>query len=162
MSGLWDTVWSNDPAGNTVGDWNLAGLNSINVGGFENIDPLGTAVLIALFTEARLPNYMIGRYGFTQADQKEWHGNTFSIDNQYSEEPLGSLLYVIRRAPLTAATAKLAEHYAAAALQPLIRQRRASFFEIFTEIDKARGCIKMLIRSYGPDREWKSDIFPLQ
>ena len=120
-----------------------------------------TAVLTALFTDAMLPDHMVGRYGFTAADQHEWHGNTFSVEQ--GEEPLGSNLFILRRAPLNHETARLAEHYAAEALQPLVRQGRVVGFDIRSEVDHPHGRINIYIRTLGqPERFFAADLFPLR
>jgi len=161
---LWDTLWSNDPTVGTVGDWNISSADELaNSGGFQNVDPIGTAVLLALFTDARLPDYMVGRFGFTRADQQEWHGNTVAVDRAAGEEPLGSLLWTLRRAPLSKYTARMAEHFTAMALQPLIRQKIVRGFEITAEIDKANSRLSIHIRTLADfEREWVADLYPIQ
>lgn len=178
---IWDTVWSVDPALGTIGDWSLAGYNppavvdpfagevtaldAYNSGGLQNVDPVGTAVLLCLASDARLPDYLVGRFGFTIADQKEWHGNTVAVDTASGEEPLGSLLWTLRRAPLTNYTAKMAEHFAAQALQTLIHQRVVSQFSIHAEIDKVLGRLSLYVSAYVPgqgEREWVHDLYAIQ
>lgn len=176
---LWDSRWVwNDNFG-TAGDWLIqpppsadpgVGLRSLeeddaaaaNSGGLQSTDPLATAILLALFTDARLPDYMLGRFGFTRADQHEWHGNTFSIDRTNGEEPLGSLLWTLRRAPLVPYTARLAEHFCALALQPLIRQGLIGSVEVFSETDKPNNRLNIMVRTFDPDRQFKADLAPLR
>lgn len=181
MSAIWDTIWSQDPALGTTGDWDLTGtgppsgivpeddvvtaLDAYNSGGLKNVDPVGTAVLLCLASDARLPDYMVGRFGFTIDDQREWHGNTVAVDSASGEEPLGSLLWILRRAPLSNYTAKMAEHFAAMALQTLIRQRVVSQFDIHAEVDKALGRLSIHIIAYLPgksERQWVHDLYPIQ
>ena len=133
-----------------------------NSGGLKNIDPLGTAILLSIASDARLPDYMVGRFGFTVADQTEWHGNTTSMGP--GEEPLGSLLWVLRRAPLTDYTAKMAEHFCAMALQPMIRQKLVLGFDITTLIDKQRNMLEIRIRAITKqgERVWLHDLYPIQ
>jgi phage gp46-like protein len=161
---LWDTVWATDPITGTVGNWNIStGYEPSNVGGLQNMDPIGTAVLLALFTDARLPDWMIGRFGFTKADQQEWHGNTVGVDAAAGEEPLGSLLWTLRRAPCTEYTARMAEHFTAMALQPLIRQKIVMSFDIQAEVDRNKGLLSIFIRAFGEtEREWVAELYPIQ
>lgn len=181
MSALWDTVWSHDPALGTIGDWSLTGtgpppnvipdedvvtaLEAYNSGGLSNVDPVGTAILLALGSDARLPDYMVGRFGFTIDDQREWHGNTVAVDSASGEEPLGSLLWILKRAPLSNYTAKMAEHFTAMALQTLVRQRIVSQFDIHAEVLKSLGRLSIHIIAYLPgksEREWVHDLYPIQ
>jgi phage gp46-like protein len=177
---LWDTIWSTDPALGTTGDWRIQPTvedtleatlldgevtirEAFNSGGLQNVDPIGTAVLLCLASDARLPDYMIGRFGFTVDDQREWHGNTTAMAS--GEEPLGSLLWILRRAPLSDYTAKMAEHFAASALQVLVRQNVVAQFDIHAEVNKVLGRLSIYIRAYTPDqseREWRHDLYPIQ
>ena len=174
---LWPVLISGIRAGRqgtngTAGDWILQPPPSTDVallvddtgeaipdpnsGGLEATDPISTAILIALFTDARLPDSMLGRFGFTRNDQHQWHGNTFSVDQSQNEEPLGSLLWTLRRAPLVPYTCKLAEHFAALAIQPLVRQGLIGSYSIIAEVDKVAGRINMWIRVYDPDRQFQA------
>jgi len=158
----WDTEWSVDDQYGTMGTWQLSGSAVNNEGGFKNEDPLGTAIMIALFTDARLPDYMVGRYGFNRSDQREWHGNTFAIAE--GEEVLGSLLWTLRRAPMNDYTCRLAEHFCAEALQPLIRQGRASDFTITARIvNKILGHMQINIRSFGSEnRDFTAELYAIK
>lgn len=187
VGALWDTIWTTDPALGTIGDWDIAGMRGMppadpvlregeepeplpgetvaqaaNSGGLKSVDPLGTAVLLAIASDARLPDYMVGRFGFTMNDQQEWHGNTTKMETD--EEPLGSLLWVLRRAPLTEYTAKMAEHFCALSLQPLVRQKIVQGFEIHAEIDRGRGMLAIQIRAVTKqgERFWTHDLYPIQ
>ena len=160
---LWDTVWGYDPAYGTVGDWKVADPveETLNVGGLTDQDELATAIILALYSDAELPEHMIGRFGFTEADRQQWHGNTFGVEGD--EEELGSLLYVLRRAPLTYETLRLAEHWAAEALQTLVRQRKVLGFDIHAEMDKPNSRIVLHIRTLGPqERMFAADLFALR
>jgi len=163
----WDTKWDTNKLYGTVGSWPLADVESGNAGGFGNDDLLGTAVLLSLFTDARLPDYMIGIFDFTINDQREWHGNTFAIDG--NEEPLGSLLWTLRRAPMTNYTCKLAEHFCSEALLPLIRQGLASYFDINARlsknVDTGSGQLTIHITAHTPEentREFVAELFAIK
>ena len=138
---LWDTVWHSD---GTVGDWDTATPEEItNVGGLQNLDNLGTAIILALFTNARLPDGMVGRDGWTADDQHEWHGNTFNIEGD--EDAIGSYLYLIERKVLTDEVAKEAVHYCSLTMSEFIRRGYISSFYIEYEIDKPNGRLNLLI-----------------
>ena len=101
--------------------------------------------------------------GFTKADQHEWHGNTFSVEWADGEEKLGSLLYTLRRAPLNASTCRLAEHFCAIALQPLVRQKKASSFSVEATSDKSLGVMHIHIKAYTPEeRNFFADLYALR
>lgn len=163
---LWDTVWVSDANGQLVGDWAPSTLVGQVDGGMLNVDPLATAVILALFTDARLPDGMVDGHNFTEQDQVEWHGNTFGMDP--GEEVLGSLLWTLKRMVLNEQTARLAEHYAAVALQTLIRQRKVAYFDISSLIDKKAGKITLRITAYGvgpgarETRRFFADLWPLR
>lgn len=162
MANLWDTVWSKNKLG-TVGDWAISDLEVEigNPGGLQSLDPLGTAIILALFTKGRLPDWMIGQNGFTIDDQEEWHGNTFGIES--GEAPFTSLLWTVRRMPLTEQTARMAVHFAAQALQPLVVNKWVGAFTITHEIDKLAGRLSLLIRTEDPGgRVFTADLFTLQ
>lgn len=170
MSGaLWDTKWITIDAIGTKGDWAVSDptVETSNQGGLQSRDELGTAVLLALFTEGRIPDYLLDQFGFQQSDQTQWHGNMFNIEE--GEEELGSFLHIINRAPLTLQTAKLAEHFAAEALQVLIRNRWLTGVEVTSEMIKVNegsapaGLLRLTIRTFGKeDRIFIADLFPLQ
>lgn len=167
MPFLWDTIWQNPAEVNlgSLADWTLADpdVEPDNVGGFQDTDPLATAMIIALYTDGKLPDEFVDQYGFTANDQHEWHGNTFDIiDN---EEPLGSLLWTIERMPLNEETARIAEHYASEALQTLVKQKLVSYFDISSDIDHVRGRISLRIAAFadnGNSRSFVADLFPLR
>jgi phage gp46-like protein len=162
MATLWDTVWSQNKLG-TVGDWVLSDqeVEIGNPGGLQHLDPLGTAIILALFTDGRLPDWMIGQEGFTVDDQKEWHGNTFGVES--GEAPFTSLLWTIRRMPLTEQTARMAVHFAAEALQPLVVNGWVGAFTITHEIDKAAGKLTLYIKTEDPGgKTFTADLFTLQ
>lgn len=163
MKALWDTVWDqNDP---THGDWAPSatdGTEPDNQGGLANVDPFGTAILIALYSDARLPDSMIGAGGFTKDDQFTWHGNLFGIEPD--EGPLGSMLFTLERAQLSNATGKMAVHYASEALQVLVKNHWCTGFGITYNIDKLQGKIELTIIPYGltEAKVYFADLFPLQ
>lgn len=164
MVSFWDTVWvTGTSTSGTVGDWAVADPEAEpeNKGGFRAQDKLTTAMIIALFTDAKLPDYLVDEYRFIGSDVQEWHGNTFGIEE--GEEPLGSLLWTLERLPMTEDTAKLAEHYATAALQPLVRQKLASSFDVSVAYDKVLGRMDLKITAYGnEERVFFTDLWSLR
>lgn len=161
-SPLWDTVFG-EAAQQQIGDWPIADplVEITNQGGFQSLDELGTAIVIALFSNATLPDSMVNQPGFTKDDKKVWHGNTFDIAED--EEELGSRLWELERSPITPDTARLAEYYASQALQTLVRQKKVSYFDISSTIDKAQGRINLSIVAYGPTvRTFSADLWPLR
>ena len=178
---LWDTIWSTDPALGTIGDWAIAPsaddqpvitplddeeelvvVSVPNSGGLKNVDPIGTAVLLCIASDARLPDWMVGRFGFTIDDQHEWHGNTTAMEP--GEEPLGSLLWILRRAPLSNYTAKMAEHFCADALQVMVRNGVINSVEVVAEVNKVMGRLDIYIRVWADEGEriFKHDLYPMQ
>jgi phage gp46-like protein len=165
MSGaLWDTIWSSDQLG-TVGDWKPSSLVGGTDGGLQNVDEFSTAVILALFTDGELPEEMIDDVTFSVYDRHQWHGNLFDID--YGEEQFGSLLWTLRRTILTDEIARLAEHFAAQALQPLVRQGRCGGVQVQATIDKDNNQLTLHILCWGvgseeQDRVFTADLFALQ
>lgn len=159
---IWDTVWPSDSLP-TRGDWRISdGTEPDNAGGFAALDPFNTAILLALYSDAMLPDYMVGTYGFTAADQFQWHGNTFGVESDEAE--LGSLLWTLERAPITELTGKQAVHFAAEALQVLVKNHWCTGFLIDYELVKMQGRITLTIVPLGiPERRvYYADLFPLQ
>lgn len=95
------TLWN---AESSMGDWVEAS------GDLQQGDDLETAILISLFTD-RLAR---DDDDFDGDDRRGWWGDT---GEDYA---IGSRLWLLRRQPLTVATANKAEDYAKEALQWLI------------------------------------------
>lgn len=88
------------------GDWSVVGDD------LDTSDPLQTAVLLSLFTDARAPDSL----EIYSQDRRGWWGTT------YLGREIGSLLWTLYRAIKSDGTAVLrrAESYASTALQWLI------------------------------------------
>jgi phage gp46-like protein len=142
----WDTRW---PVGleSFGGDWQLADndVEFNNVGGFAATDQLRTAIILCLFTNRRRPDWQPGD-GSTEVGG--WVGDSFDLDVSNGERPMGSLLWLLRRAPLTAETMRQAEAYCRDALQTLIDQRLVYNFDIATEMDQKQGAASITIRAF--------------
>jgi phage gp46-like protein len=165
MAVLWDTVMVADSAGRIRGDWALSDpiVEPNNIGGFQSKDHLATAIILALYTNRKIPDYMVDLHEYTKLDSFEWHGNTYGIEPD--EAPLGSLLHTLRRAPLNETTARKAEHFAAEALQVLVKHHWVSSFTIDCHVDKPNGKLTIHILAALPDqppREFFADLWPLQ
>lgn len=148
----WDSIWPADfDAGLAdCADWAVAGEEETwNRGGLQAIDPVATAIIICLFTDARRPDGIEGEDD--ASDRRGWHGDSFDIDAAAGERPIGSLLWTLERASLTYETRRLAEHYAAEALQSLIDQGVLSRVEVSAEIETPAGRLVISIKAYGPD-----------
>lgn len=147
----WDSVWVGDNSTVVGGwaDWLTAGQDAgTSTGGFRSTSPVETAILIQLFTDRRLPD----EFADTEDDGRGgWHGDTFDIDRQSGEGPIGSLLWTLDRASLNNETARRAEHYAAEALQTLIDQRVVGRFDIEAETDSLAGTLVLHVQAFAPD-----------
>lgn len=156
-SPLWDTRWGTDPSSPTFGsgDWRLAdpAEEEFNRGGLAAADPLTTAIILCLFTDRRLADWMeIGDDGV-----RGWHGDHFAIDAEAGERELGSYLWTLERGALDFQTRKLAETYATEALQTLIDQGVVSKIEVTAEADTAAGRLLINVRCYDPARDLLAD-----
>lgn len=152
-SPLWDTRWNGDPTAPTFasGDWSLAdpAEEEFNRGGLAATDPLTTAIILCLFTDRRLPDWMeVGDEGY-----KGWHGDYFAIDAEAGERELGSLLWTLDRGDLNFHTARMAEAFAMEALQTLVDQGVLSKVEVTAEIDQLAGRLSLHVRCYDPARD---------
>src|SRR5262249_35200729 len=119
---LWDSVWSPAEGG---ADWAIAGKSdTLNRGGLAANGMLETAVMLALFTDARMPDDH-PLVELADGDPRGWWGDHVDVRDDLGEAELGSLLWVLDRAPLTfrgMSMATWAEQLAIAALLPLKTQ----------------------------------------
>ncbi len=152
---LWDSIWTGGvttPDG--AADWAVAPPDEIgNEAGLQALYPLETAIVICLFTDRRLPDEMAET---GEWDRRGWHGDTFDLDAEAGERPMGSLLWTLDRSALTnsgtaTSVARRAEAYAAEALQTLIDQGLIARFEIEAETDTAAGRLSLRVAAYGGD-----------
>lgn len=96
----WDTIPPINLEDSNGGfDWAVADplVELQNVGGLQAQNPLATAVWLCLFIDRRKPDWL----GEDQKTQRGWHGDTFDLDTDAGERPLGSLLWTLERAALT-------------------------------------------------------------
>lgn len=151
----WDSVWITNPNGSAGGhaDWAIADpeVEENNVGGFQALRPVETAIIICLFTDRRRPDWLKG--DDDSAERRGWHGDTYDIETEEGEGPLGSLLWTLERAALTQDTQDKARAYAEEALETLILQGVVASFEIETEVDQINNRLSLGVKAYGPDGE---------
>jgi len=158
---LWDTVWVQrlDASGG-YGDWLLAvpgdfpagsrppGTQAESLGGLRAEAALHTATLIQLFTDRRLPADAPNPFG--DADPRGWWGDRLRLDDEPDAE-LGSHLWTLERAPLTAELARRARAIVAEAMAPLAAQGAVARTDVETSIDRAQSALLIVIRHFSHD-----------
>jgi len=156
----WDTIWmnlENEDETSTLsdcGEWAVVVASEEepqeqNLGGLQALDDLGTAILIQLGTKKRLPD----EFDSISGERGGWHGDTFDIETENGERELGSLLWTLERGPVSYDVARLAEDYAADALQTLIDQGVVGSFQIDGTADLVMGRLTLRIQAYDPAGE---------
>jgi phage gp46-like protein len=113
---LWDSIWNEDAA---IADWAIAQGQPLNVGGLSAQAGLDTAVMLCLFTDAACPPTHPLAYLIPDGDPRGWWGDGVDVQTQLGEGPLGSLLWLLQRAPLTPQIAMWAQQFALQALAPI-------------------------------------------
>lgn len=102
------------------GDFALApAADPVNPAGLLADAPLLSAIALCLFSDGRGEADPIDPAAI---DLRGWPGDGFDIDRAAGETPLGNPAWTLFRRPVNAETARLAERYMTAALQPLIDQ----------------------------------------
>ncbi|MCJ2143745.1 phage GP46 family protein [Methylobacterium sp. E-066] len=140
-----DIVWNG-----IVGDFAVStGGDDGPAGGLVSANPLRTAVLLLLFTDARADAASL-RFDH-RGDRRGWPGDGFDIDAAAGEAPLGSLLWLFRRSALLDATGAQIEAEVQRALKPLIRQGAAARITTSAVVDKANGRVALSVGLYGRD-----------
>ncbi len=151
----WDSVWIPNPNGSAGGhaDWVVADpeVELNNIGGLQALRSVETAIILCLFTDRRRPDWLTA--GDDSSERRGWHGDTYDIEAEEGEGPLGSLLWTLERAALTQDTQDKAKAYAEEALETLILQGIIARFEIETEVDQMANRLALGIKAYGPDGE---------
>lgn len=140
-----DIVWNG-----VVGDFAVsAGGDDGPAGGLTAANPLRTAVILLLFTDARAETYELRHEH--RGDRRGWPGDGFDVDRSKGEAPLGSKLWLYRRHELTEGTAMAVATEAERALQPLIRQGAVVRIAARATADKPAGRIRLTVNLYGRD-----------
>ena len=139
---LWDTAQSS-----VLGelDWLLGSQTPSDPTSFglSSGVTISSAVLICLFTWRRADP----GDPYTDGEVKGWWGD--AVDVEADEAPIGSKLWTLQRAPLTAATQALAKKYATQALQPLVVQGLCARIDIAVGIDKTNATLPMTVKLYS-------------
>ena len=145
----WDSVWS-PPDG--IADWALADPDEKqNQGGLRAKAALHTAVIIALFTDKRMPDDHPLRYLIEDGDARGWFGDGIDVRADLGETDMGSLLWVFERAPLTETIRRWVEAIALDALQPLTAQGAAVRIDAQASADFAICRCDLAVQIYGRD-----------
>jgi phage gp46-like protein len=148
---LWDSVW--DPS-RGVADWAIAGPSDANnIGGLAANAIIDTAVTLCLFTDKRVDeNHPL--YFLCDGDPGGWWGDGIDVREDLHEGPLGSLLWLLGRAPMTIAgmpASQWAILLASEALQTLQDQGVCVRIDVTATQDAIAGMIKLFVKLYGRD-----------
>jgi phage gp46-like protein len=152
---LWDSVHKSIEDGTDfVCDWALAGpAATLNAGGLQATAALGTAVYLLLFTDVYCPpDHPL--YFLVGGDNRGWWGDGIDLRADLGEQPLGSLLWLLERAPLVCAgvpTATWAQLLASAALAPLSAQGVVAAIDMQASANIAMERIELSVQLYGRD-----------
>lgn len=120
------------------------------VGGLVSRNPYATAVILLLFSDARIdPNDL--RFEM-HGDRRGWIGDAFDLDTANGEAPLGSLLWTYRRSTLNDRIASDIQAEARRALQPLVGQGAAVRIDVSATVEKAVGRVLLVVGIYGRDK----------
>lgn len=140
-----DIVWNG-----YVGDFAVsADPADGGVGGLVARNPIRTAVLLLLFTDARAEanDLTFEQHG----DRRGWVGDGFDVDTANGEAPLGSRLWLFRRSVINEGTLRAVEDEARRALQPLITQGVVVRIDVAGETNPAFNLIRLVVDLYGRD-----------
>ena len=142
-----DIVWNG-----FVGDFAIStNLADGGVGGFVSRNPIKTAVLLLLFTDARVdPTNLRFEH---KGDPRGWAGDGFDVDTASGEAPLGSRLWLYRRSILIAKTFAEIRDEIDRALQPLIKQGAAVRIDVTGELLSSQNTVRAAIDIYGRDKD---------
>ncbi|HQF31923.1 MAG TPA: phage GP46 family protein [Hyphomicrobiales bacterium] len=141
-------MWSTEEG---RGDWAMAGADEAdNIGGLRATAALETAVVLCLFTDRRCPaDHPLA--WLADGDRRGWWGDAVDVRADLGEAPLGSLLWLLERAPLDGETAMWAEAFAIEALQPLVDQKAVSKIEAVATARPEEDRLDLVVRLYGRD-----------
>lgn len=143
---LWDSIWDEAKG---FADWAIAGPNAPqNAGGLQAANALQTAATLCLFTDAQLPKTHPLAYLVTDGDFRGYWGDGIDVRTDLGEGPLGSYLWVLKRAPLTPQIANYANQFAADALACLKSQGAVSKIVTAASI-VGRNALELDVKMYG-------------
>lgn len=112
-------------------------------------DPIATAVVMLLFTDARGTDSEMRRADET--DKRGWVGDGFDVDTADGEAALGSRLWLYRREALTDEVARKFDDECRRALEPLIKQGAASRIDVSAVPMAGDNLMRLTIDIYGRD-----------
>lgn len=146
---LWDSVWRPTDG---VADFRLAdAAEPLNRGGLAARAALATAVTLALFTDRRVAaDHPLA--WLADGDPRGWWGDGVDVHAERGEVALGSLLWLLERAPLTidgVSAARWAEHFALDALAPLQNQGAVVRIEATASADEIANRLDLIVNLYG-------------
>ncbi|WP_456722195.1 phage GP46 family protein [Bradyrhizobium sp. USDA 4350] len=146
---LWDSIWQ---PWRGQADWAIADPDEPqNRGGLRAKAALHTAVILALFTDKRIPDDHPLRYLVQDGDPRGWFGDGEDIRPELGETDMGSLLWVFERSILTEEIRQWVEAIALDALAPLIFQGVAVKIDAQATSHPAFNRCDLAIQIYGRD-----------
>lgn len=146
---LWDSVWSPQ---NGYADWAMADATETqNHGGLRSQAMLHTAIVLALFTDRRIPDQHPLRKYVASDDPRGWWGNDIDLRADLGEEELGSLLWVFERIVLTEAIRLEVIAITQDALHCLIKQGVAARIDVQAQTEPAFNRLDLFVQVYGRD-----------
>lgn len=146
---LWDSQWFPTEG---IADWRMAGnTQPLNVGGLIAIAGLATATFLCLFTDLRCPAGHPLAY-LADGDPRGWWGDGVDVRADLGEAPLGSLLWLLERAPMVALGTPIttwAQQFATEALAPLLAQGAVVKIVVNATADQAAGRLCLDVQMFG-------------
>lgn len=112
---------------------------------------LYTAVLLSLFTDARAPDELQLEQLTGGTDRRGWWANVVDVRTDEGEVEMGSLLWTLRRSPLTEEVRRKHEDYARQSLTHLVKNEVVARMEIDAIIRPERDGIDLDIRLFSKD-----------
>lgn len=146
---LWDSVWV---PWKGAADWAIAGSDETqNRGGLRARGALHTAIVIALFTDKRIPDDHPLLYLVAGEDPRGWFGDGEDVRADLGETEMGSLLWVFERAHLNEDIRRWVEAIALEALAPLITQGVCSKITVDALAEFALNRVDLDVKIYAKD-----------
>lgn len=147
---LWDSIWV---PWKGHADWAIAGADEPqNRGGLKSKAALHTAIVIALFTDKRIPDDHPLRRLVDDGDPRGWFGDGEDIRAELGEREMGSLLWVFERAYLNEDIRRWVEAIALDALATLIFQGVCARITATAFANSAINRLDLDIALYGRDQ----------
>jgi phage gp46-like protein len=148
---LWDSVWD---AERGFADWAIADPDeTLNRGGLRAKAAIETAVVLALFTDRRVdPDHPCA--WLADGEVRGYFGDGIDVRADLHEGPLGSLLWLLERAPMMingVPAATWAEQFANEALATLLDQGVCVRIDVSAVAVEIEGRIELSVALYGRD-----------